>query len=71
LWRVKDLGYSSKLFEKIDEFIGRGGWDSSSSAKVDRYGKKYSWIAYFELYGVRSDLDELDVRRVSERTSDP
>ena len=28
--------------------------------KVDRYGKKYSWIAFFEMYGLRSAMGKID-----------
>ena len=39
-------------------------------AKVDRYGKKYSWIAYYEMWGEREAERKLPERRVGERTSD-
>ena len=38
--------------------------------KTDRYGKKYSWIAFFEMYGVRQDERRLAERRLEERISD-
>ncbi|MBK9990679.1 MAG: hypothetical protein IPP19_08115 [Verrucomicrobia bacterium] len=45
---------------------------SESSRRIDRYGKKYSWIAFHELAGIRQDLGLMDVpwRRFSERTSE-
>jgi len=55
IWRIKDLGYSEDLFGDIDKEIATsrsgnyGRFDNRSS--TERYGKKYSWIAYFELYG--------------------
>lgn len=38
--------------------------------KIDRYGKKYSWIAYFELYGLRHDRGLLPEDRIEHRCSD-
>jgi|GEM_PF-1992664 len=56
LWRVSELGYRNNLFAEPDNEIGRGhigrGHDPG---KTDRYGKKYCWIAYYELFGYRID----------------
>jgi hypothetical protein len=58
-WRIYDLGYSLERFGKIDiEIAHRRYVYSSRSANkggVNRYGKKYSWIAFFELYGLFQD----------------
>jgi hypothetical protein len=52
LWRVHQLGYDPKAFFEIDQQIGRQHWqDREEQGKVDRYGKKYCWIGFFELYG--------------------
>ncbi|MBB5352939.1 hypothetical protein HNR46_003188 [Haloferula luteola] len=60
LGRVQDLGWTSELFEEIDHDISSSGFysrrDENSHRKVDRYGKKYSLIAYYELAGMREDL---------------
>lgn len=71
LRRMYQLGYSSSQFKEIDDLIGRFNWDRGNRPdKTDRYGKKYSWIAYFELYGLREDTGELGERdRRFERTS--
>lgn len=53
--RVQDLGYSYEDFESVDEEIDRRNTRRRDETKVDRYGKKYSWIAYFEMYGKRVD----------------
>ena len=37
---------------------------------VDRYGKKYSWIAYFEMWGERDASRKLPDWRQGSRTSD-
>ena len=53
-WRVGNLGFSNEKFAEVDRFIDNASWHSRGSrAKVERYGKKYSWIAFFEMYGVR------------------
>ena len=69
--RMSDLGYSA-AFSELDRSIAQMQPVSrqSDGGKTDRYGKKYSWIAFFEMYGVRSDLDLLGERRSRERSSD-
>ena len=54
-WRIYNLGYSLDSFGEIDKWIAQGNWNYSRSAdggKTDRYGKKYSWIAFYELAGL-------------------
>jgi len=69
--RIRRLGYSTELFGEIDREIGRSSWREERGRKTDRYGKKYSWIAYFEMYGLRDALGLLkDHRHGRERTSD-
>jgi len=63
LWRVLDLGWSDNDFSKVDSQITSGQHHhriSSSNDKVDRYGKKYSWIAYDEIAGVLIDQGKLE-----------
>lgn len=68
--RMKDLGYSTTQFEKIDRQIAHGR-TSRMEKKVDRYGKKYAWIAYFEMYGLRSAAGQIeDYPLQTPRTSD-
>ena len=62
--RVKDLGYSHNRFQPIDEQISRRDTSRSrNGTKTDRYGKKYSWIAFFEMYGQRVDQGILPTRK--------
>lgn len=70
--RIVDLGYSPARFAGIDQRIGSDSWraESQRSPKIDRYGKKYSWIAYFEMYGLRHDKGTLPEWRAGERSSD-
>lgn len=59
LWRVRQLGWTSEMFQPIDRSIESEhhgyGRTVDEHRKVDRYGKKYSWIAYFELAGWLQD----------------
>jgi hypothetical protein len=79
-WRMYNLGYLFTKFGKIDKQIGDASWRNSnneSAGKIDRYGKKYSWIAFYEMAGYRSDLGLLkkweneDELRISDTDIDP
>ena len=73
LWRIEQLGWPGESFEKIDRSIARDqNWSRSGneSKKTDRYGKKYSWIAYFEMSGLLRDQGEIAKIYDHERTSD-
>ncbi|MFA6055240.1 MAG: hypothetical protein WC769_07705 [Thermodesulfovibrionales bacterium] len=57
-WRIYSLGYSLEKFGEIDKNIAReryGFGRVENSGKIDRYGKKYCWIAYYEIAGYRQD----------------
>lgn len=78
LWRVYDLGYSSDDFKEIDEEIAQENFRYNRSAdgrKTDRYGKKYSWIAFYGLAGFRQDEgllpEDYDAPRTIEVDIDP
>ncbi|HMG73651.1 MAG TPA: hypothetical protein VK582_09125 [Pyrinomonadaceae bacterium] len=58
LWRIQQLGWTPQRFSQVDRaieadrrYFGRG----EEHDKVDRYGKKYSWIAYHEIEGFLRD----------------
>lgn len=73
LWRIEQLGWFTGNFEEIDRSIAHDrSWRriDSDSKKTDRYGKKYSWIAYFEMSGLLHDLGLIDRTYERERTSD-
>ncbi|MCT7545266.1 hypothetical protein N5T80_02920 [Aliarcobacter cryaerophilus] len=79
-WRMYNLGYLFTKFGEIDKQIGDDSWRNSnneSAGKIDRYGKKYSWIAFYEMAGHRSDLGLLkkweneDELRISDTDIDP
>lgn len=68
--RMFDLGYRAARFKETDSEIGRSSWNARDHEKVDRYGKKYSWIAFFEMWGEREAMRMLPDWRLGERTSD-
>lgn len=72
LWRIYNLGYELARFSQADQAIARESsyYRDDRAGGVDRYGKKYSWIAYFELYGHRQDRDLLEERSYGDRPSD-
>lgn len=61
LWRVYQLGWSDEKFGQQDRLIANSQYDDwrgrkkAENRKTDRYGKKYSWIAYFEMAGFLGD----------------
>lgn len=74
LWRIYQLGYSHDVFKDIDSHIAQYNWNRSEHIKVDRYGKKYCWIAFSELAGFREDkglLGEKYGARISDIDIDP
>jgi hypothetical protein len=70
LKRMQDLGYMSKSFDEIDKRIAQYNFRGRDEGKTDRYGKKYSWIAFFEMFGYRDAHALLDEEWPDERTSD-
>lgn len=68
-WRIVDLGFDPQRFKDVDKEIASSNWRvgrADSGEKVDRYGKKYGWIAFYEAAGWRSlrgeKLDRYDAR---------
>ncbi|GAB1512579.1 NACHT domain-containing protein [Actinophytocola sp. KF-1] len=58
--RVWDLGWRAALLGDIDRAIAEGNSRfGRARAKVERYGKKYGWIAYYELIGRLSDAGQI------------
>lgn len=51
--RMRRLGYSTAHFNDVDKIIVRYLEYRRDGNRVDRYGKKYSWIAFYEMYGLR------------------
>jgi hypothetical protein len=60
--RIWQLGWRLDSFEKLDRELADEQWRGGRSDRpdrVDRYGKKYGWIAYYELAGRLDDAGEL------------
>jgi hypothetical protein len=70
--RIVELGYSETRFAAADKMIGEDSWrvGRQEAPGTVRYGKKYSWIAFFEMYGLRLDHGILSEDRDSRRPSD-
>lgn len=71
-YRLLELGYSPERFDDVDQSIEKESWHhrQARESKTDRYGKKYSWIAYFEMYGIYEARSLLAKCHREERTSD-
>lgn len=71
-YRIVQLGYKSSFFGDIDDKLNKMSQRTGRAErpKTERYGKKYAWIAYFEMYGVRLDKGLLPEWRADERPSD-
>jgi len=68
--RIHDLGYRAECFKETEIEIANRSWNASAEEKVDRYGKKYSWIAYFEMWGERDAESKLPHWLAGTRTPD-
>ncbi len=68
--RMFDLGCRAERFKAVDAEIGSVSWNARNQEKVDRYGKKYSWIAYYEMWGEREAEGKLPDWGIEERTPD-
>jgi len=68
--RIYELGWSEEVFGEIDKSLLDHYSDRLSRPKVERYGKKYSWIAYMEIAGHRADRGLIGDRWEEYRTSD-
>lgn len=51
--RAFELGYDGNIHGSFDDY--HDTYDRSDEAKVERIGKKYQWIAYYEVLGVLAD----------------
>ncbi|MBK8972112.1 MAG: hypothetical protein IPM37_12325 [Hahellaceae bacterium] len=56
LWRIETLGWNKEDFSEIEKQIVKLSiYDRTNRAKTERYGKKYSWIAFYEMAGQLMD----------------
>lgn len=72
LWRVNELGWSHDRFKEVEELIesDRHHFSRSRRSRIERYGKKYSWIAYYEIAGQLSDESKLEYYGEARFTTD-
>jgi len=69
MWRLYQLGYSLDKFGEIDKQIESDrGYDRPLNyvGRNERYGEKYSLIAYHEMMGLKLDKKQLDKWWVNE-----
>jgi len=62
-WRIFSLGWNEEKFKDAETALGRENYGVGrrfSRSDVERYGKKYSWVAYYEIAGLRDDKGLLD-----------
>lgn len=58
--RVWALGWRAALFADVDRQIAQSNMrHGRQPAKTERYGKKYGWIAYYELIGRLADAGQI------------
>ena len=73
-WRIFDLGWEEGQFKEAEQAVNSRN-HVDERPKVERYGKKYSWIAFYEVAGYRDNLGLLDKSynefRISEADIDP
>lgn len=55
---LNDLGYSEELFGEYDSHCG--GHDRTVTAKTERIGKKYQWIAMYNILARVSDHNKME-----------
>jgi hypothetical protein len=69
LFRITQLGWTDELFDEIDRDLVPHHLDRSDRPKIERYGKKYSRIALYEMAGYHDDLGILPKEHTHYRVS--
>lgn len=52
----EELGYSNDYFDYYDNFVARYSYDRHRTLKTERIGKKYQWIAMYNILARISDF---------------
>ena len=65
--RVLDLGWTVERFGTYDRNLNRHSNDYRTSHKAERIGKKYQWIAYYEMLAFMTDNYELRGNNISDK----
>lgn len=66
--RVLDLGWTVELFGDFDRRVNRHDDAGRSGHKAERVGKKYQWIAFFEMLALMADNYEIRSDRHQEKS---
>ncbi len=56
--RVFELGYNSEIHGPYESSIG--SYNNRSENKIERVGKKYQWIAFYEIFAIIADNYKYD-----------
>lgn len=60
-WRIYNLGWNAEFFKDAETARSNDSYYSGRGRpNIERYGKKYSWIAFYENAGLRYDLGLLN-----------
>jgi len=54
------LGYSNELFSDYDSFVENFNYDRHQGKKIERIGKKYQWIAFYNILARVSDHNSME-----------
>jgi hypothetical protein len=63
-WRIFNLGWTEEKYQDVEKQIENSSFyarDNHDLPPVERYGKKYSWIAFYEAAGRLEDQGLLDL----------
>ena len=78
LEQIRNQGWDAEVFGSIDRQIDNSNYRTRADdmdGKVERYGKKYSWIGYYRLAKILDDANLLDTEwfkwRIPEVKYDP
>lgn len=52
---LNDLGYNNELFDEYDRKVSFSNYDRETTVKTERIGKKYQWIAMYNILARVSD----------------
>jgi hypothetical protein len=56
---VNELGYRGELFDGHDKTVDRYGISGNDTKKIERIGKKYQWIAFYNVLARLSDAGKV------------
>ena len=60
---INELGYQGELFDDYDGFVNRFSYDRHRVVKIERIGKKYQWIAMYNILARISDYYPILIKK--------